>query len=108
VKIFKSNSEQFKSAKLYHHNQGNEINCFETNDEREVYTVDSAYKEGAIEHFFKRVVSVDAKVINNEVQYTMTNNANFKLELATCYLEYRRFLFFKQTMSYTSFRLAKE
>lgn len=95
-----------------------DVHCFETSDDREVYTVNMSNLNEAINHFYFRVASYDVKKVvkgGNEILIaTAKSDARINLEIAHCWVVHSnhwiRDIFFLGNVrgEYASFRLAKD
>lgn len=85
-------------------------NCFPDIDDREIFTVPKDYAFFAIDHFYKRSVNVDVKVVNRNggtrVDVTTKESINFDLEVFDCLVE-KQYWFLKFNTTYTSFRIKR-
>ncbi len=94
-----------------------ENHCFESVDDREVYTVNSSNLKMAIQHFYFRTISYDVKKVHSNGNHYLVASTNEEktvdLEVAYCAFErsnhWIRNLFFLDNLSgdYVSFRLVK-
>lgn len=87
-----------------------ENNCFESIDDRQVYTVNSSNLTKAINHFYFKTVSYNAKVVTKDghryVEANAINETDINLEVAYCIFE-RNSIFNNGEGDYVSFRLRK-
>lgn len=102
-----------KSSTYYFSIRDDGETCFKDNPKnKETITVDSKYIEFALDHFYKRVAKVnvvvtrvDSQVVETTV--TTTENVNFDLEMAYCYVDIPvNFPWYASEIKYVSFRLA--
>lgn len=87
-----------------------ENHCFDTVDEREVYTVGLNDLDRAINHFYFKTVSYNAKVVTKDghryIEANAVNETDINLEVAHCTFD-RITLFRNFESSYASFRLKR-
>jgi len=88
-----------------------ENHCFQTVDDREVYTVLSSDIHRAVQHFYFRSVSYDVKKVNSNGNQYLLASANeektINLEVAYCTFESMT-LFRSIEGQYASFRVIKD
>lgn len=88
-----------------------ENHCFESVDEREVYTVALSNLDKAINHFYFKTVSYNAKVVTKDghryIEANAVNGTDINLEVAHCTFD-RITLFRNFESNYASFRLIKD
>ena len=91
--------------------QSKENHCFETIDDREVYTVSESDIENAIRYFYFRSTSHDLKVVTRDgyqmLEITANKSAQIDLEVAYCAFQIPLLLDSFEAR-YASFRLARK
>ena len=92
------------------HQEKLDQNCFLDVDDREIYTVPEEHASFAIDHFYKRFINVDVKVVKQNgtsaTYVKATESANFDLEVFDCIVE-TKYWFITNKRVYTSFRMKR-